>query len=122
SGKDTPPTSAQQFATKIAKKGGGARANVLTAEQRKDIARQAARVRRGYDPDRQPAEKPPVEVPSVPQMPYSMFRGTLKMGDLEMECHVLSDGRRAFTQREMVRVLSAGRESGNLAPYLDRNP
>lgn len=39
-----------------------------------------------------------------------------------MECHVLSDGRRVFTQREMVRVLSRGRESGNLSAYLERNP
>lgn len=27
-----------------------------------------------------------------------------------------------FTQREIVRVLSGGRESGNLARYLERNP
>lgn len=51
-----------------------------------------------------------------------MFRGTLQIGNLEMECHVLSDGRRAFTQREMVRVLTAGRESGNLTAYLKSNP
>lgn len=51
-----------------------------------------------------------------------MFRGNLKIGDMDMECHVLSDGRRVFTQREMVRVLSRGRESGNLSAYLERNP
>lgn len=39
-----------------------------------------------------------------------------------MECHVLSDHRRVLTQREVVRVLSGGRESGNLQRYLDRNP
>lgn len=33
---------------------------------------------------------------------------------MEMECHVLNDLRRVFTQREIVRVLSGGRESGNL--------
>lgn len=51
-------------------------------------------------------------------MPFSMFRGKLTIGDVEMECHVLNNFRRAFTQREMVRVLSpAGRESGNLAGH-----
>ena len=39
-----------------------------------------------------------------------------------MEAHVLSDERRVFTQREVVRVLSNGRESGNLGRYLQRNP
>jgi hypothetical protein len=43
-------------------------------------------------------------------------------GDMEVECHVLSDFRRVFTQREVVRVLSDGRESGNLQRYVQRNP
>jgi hypothetical protein len=55
-------------------------------------------------------------------MPFSMFPGTLTIGDVEMECHVLSNGARVLTQREMVRVLSGGRESGNLQRYLERNP
>jgi hypothetical protein len=47
----------------------------------------------------------------------------LKLGNRELECHVLSDFRRVFTQREVVRALSpTGRESGNLQRYLDRNP
>ena len=44
------------------------------------------------------------------------------MGSMELECHVLSDERRVFTQREVVRVISGGRESGNLTRYLERNP
>jgi hypothetical protein len=55
-------------------------------------------------------------------MPYSMFRGTLTFADMEIECHVLNDGRRVLTQREVVRLLSGGRESGHLARYLERNP
>ena len=41
---------------------------------------------------------------------------------MELESHVLSDLRRVFTQREVVRILSGGRESGNLNRYLERNP
>jgi hypothetical protein len=51
-----------------------------------------------------------------------MFRGTLAIGDVTFECHVLNDHRRVFTQREVVRVISGGRESGNLNRYLQRNP
>ena len=51
-----------------------------------------------------------------------MFRGSVKIGDMDIECHVLSDERRVFTQREVVRILSHGRVSGNLQGYLDNNP
>lgn len=64
----------------------------------------------------------PSTAPSAPAIPHSMLRGTLHIGDIELECHVLNDHRRVLTQREVVRVLSGGRESGNLQRYLDRNP
>jgi hypothetical protein len=51
-----------------------------------------------------------------------MFRGTVKIGAMNVEGHVLNDLRRVLTQREVVRVLSGGRESGNLGRYLSRNP
>ncbi|MGN6223673.1 P63C domain-containing protein [Pseudoxanthomonas sp.] len=63
------------------------------------------------------ADKSNVEV-----MPHSLLRGTLRIGDLELECHVLSDYRRVLTQREIVKAISGGRESGNLRAYFDRNP
>ena len=55
-------------------------------------------------------------------LPFSMFQGIIKFGEIAAECHVLSDLRRVFTQREVVRVISDGRESGNLQRYLARNP
>jgi hypothetical protein len=129
-----------------AAKGGRARANTLTPEERKEIAKRAAEARwkragkaRPTGSAEQERVKPVSEVverqsevtvtpvecdtpPSAAGMPFSMFRGTLKIGDVEMECHVLNNGDRVLTQREMVRVLSGGRESGNLQRYLDRNP
>lgn len=121
-------TPQEQPVTDVAKKGGRARANAQTPAQRREIAQTAARARWGVEQPKPPAKveelssaSPKVAV-AHDGMPYSMFRGTLKIGDLDMECHVLNDGRRAFTQRELVRMLSAGRESGNLAAYLGTNP
>ena len=103
-----------------ATKGGTARANVLTPERRSEIAKKAIAAR-WAKAGKKPAPEKDTEPPTVdptPEMPFSLFRGTLKIGDVEMECHVLNDFRRVLTQREMVRVLSpAGRESGNLAGY-----
>ena len=65
---------------------------------------------------------PVAETPGQPEMPFSMFRGKLKIGELELECHVLNDGRRVMTQGEVVRVLTGGTDSSNLARYVCANP
>jgi hypothetical protein len=112
-----------------ASKGGRARANVLTSEERSEIARQAVRTRwlkAGKLKQPEIAEETVNEKiakeEETSQLPSSWFRGTLEMGDLKLECHVLDDGRRVLTQREVVRAISGGRESGNLSRYLERNP
>jgi hypothetical protein len=105
-----------------AAKGGRARANVLTPTERSEIARRASRARWGGGDDDNSEPPIEVEVSTEGDLPYSMFRGTLQIGDFEVECHVLSDGRRVLTQREMVRVISGGRDSSNLARYLTRHP
>ncbi len=110
--------------SKHAAQGGKARASVLTPEERKEIARSAARARWGdktEETESAQARITPVEA-QKPDIPFSMFRGKLTIGDVELECHVLNDLRRVLTQREVVRVLSGGRESGNLTRYLSRNP
>jgi hypothetical protein len=109
-----------------AEKGGIARANVLTPEQRSEIARKAVTARwakAGKSPV--PEQYSPIQiVPVVAEetIPFSLFQGRLRIGELELECHVLNDYRRVFTQREIVRILTGGRESGNLQRYLDSNP
>jgi hypothetical protein len=108
-----------------AAKGGMARANVLTASERSAIAKNAIATRWAkYKEETFPPQEPHKESAKSAEesLPFSMFRGTIKIGDMDLECHVLSDERRVFTQREVVRVLSGGRESGNLTRYLDRNP
>jgi hypothetical protein len=106
-----------------ASKGGHARANVLTREERRDIARQAvaarwARAGKTVTFEVKPDPELIPDKPSTDGLPFSMLRGTLQIGNVQLECHVLSDTRRVLTQREVVRVITAGRESGNLQAYL----
>lgn len=113
-------------------KGGKARASVLTKEELSEIGRKAVQARwakagklKAATPEPEPAEAVGDQSErSVKhdKMPFSMFRGTLKIGDIGMECHVLSDGRRVFTQTEMVRVLTAGKGSTNLDVHVRGNP
>lgn len=116
-----------------AKRGGEARANTLTQEERSSIARQAARARwQKREPAQERSESAtatPKRVPEIIEdrtrpglMPFSMFKGNLKIADLTIECHVLNDGRRVFTQMEILRVLTGGADTGNLNRYLSRNP
>lgn len=107
-----------------AQKGGRARANVLTKSERSEIARRAALKRWGKDPENQPEPTDELDASEaeVSEPPYSMFPGELEFGGVKLECHVLNTGQRVLTQREMVRVISGGRESGNLTRYLQRNP
>lgn len=115
-----------------AAKGGRARANILTKEERSSIAREAARrrwIKAGTakqiesSPQQSPEAGPDAAlVPFVDEMPYSMLPGVLTIGDIDLEVHVLNNLKRVLTQREVVRVISGGRESGNLGRYLERNP
>jgi hypothetical protein len=121
---------ARELARLGAKKGGRARASVLTPEERREIARKAVTARwerAGKPRDTAPTEELNDEAPATPapgenSLPYSMFRGTLDLGSVSFECHVLSDGRRVLTQSEVVRVLTGGRERGSLGRYMEAQP
>src|SRR5438128_6825881 len=106
---------AQALSKRGAAKGGRARASVLTTEERREIAQKASRARWAKEGKGKPAavaETPGVPTPSAPDdLPFSAFRGTLEMGNLELECHVLSDGRRVMTASEIVRVLRGTRSN-----------
>lgn len=49
------------------------------------------------------------------EAPYS---GIIKLGEFELPCYVLNDGTRVLSQREVVKLISNGRESGSLGQYL----
>ncbi|RIK75059.1 MAG: hypothetical protein DCC68_21935 [Planctomycetota bacterium] len=80
------------------KKGGKARAANLTKEQRSEIARQAAVVRWSGD------EALPIVTHGSPDHP-------LLIGDIQIPCYVLDDGRRVLHQRGMVNAIGMSRGS-----------
>lgn len=131
---DEPKNTAAQRLSKLgASKGGRARASVLTADERREIAKRAVEARwMKAGKARELAAPEPASPAKVPKqqvsssgpetLACSMFSGSLAIGDVTIECHVLDNHRRVLTQKEVVRLISGGRESGNLARYLERNP
>lgn len=72
-------------------KGGHARADVLSAEKRQDIARRAASARWNKD------------------IPTATHEGTFKIGDLELACANLPGGKRIITQATFLRAIGRSR-------------
>ncbi len=84
-------------------KGGIKRAEVLSANERTSIARQAAIVRwqklnQPIDPNR---------------VPEADYQGELEIGEVKIECYVLDDGRRVIHKGGMAKALGLKSEGGN---------
>lgn len=76
--------------------GGLARANSLDPERRSEIAKAAAVAR------------------WAPEMPKATHQGQLDLGELQLDCYVLADGRRLFHKRGMARALGMKSGGGNV--------
>jgi len=127
--------SAESSVSEHAAKGGQARASVLTPEERKSIARTAARARWGSrneqaseSPDQTPKTLAKEEKPdSDSELPIALFPGKLSIGGTQFAVYVLDNGKRVMAQREVVRVLTGQIKGGlerylqsqNLQPYID---
>lgn len=79
-----------------ASKGGLARAKKLTAEERRAISRAAALTRWGQ----------------IPQATHGSPDSPLKIGDIEIPCYVLADGRRVLAQRGLQTGVGMSRSGG----------
>jgi hypothetical protein len=101
-----------------AAKGGAARANVLTPEQRSEIARKAVNARWEKVGKKAPEQVSKPADDGVIAMPVALFPGKLRIGDTDFLCYVLDNGKRVLSQREVVRVLT-GFAKGNLRAYLE---
>jgi hypothetical protein len=107
-----------------ASKGGKARANTMTPEERSEVARNAVRARWAKagklkdNPEKTPQtveNEPPgnsieSKVPLGPDpLPFSLFEGILEIGNAKLPCHVLNNGMRVLTHRGMVSSLGMAR-------------
>src|SRR4051812_34279671 len=101
-------------------KGGRARAQSLTPEERSDIARKAAAAR--WDAAAEEGE----EVGSVEEeiltpnesMPVAIWRGNLNIVGLEVPCYVLDNGVRVIGRTSATELLSGIKGGGALEIYL----
>lgn len=75
-------------------RGGIARRNALTPEQRSEIARKGAMARHR----------------DKTALPRAIKEGVLKLGDVEVRCAVLEDGRRLLTQSDVMVSLGRARQ------------
>jgi hypothetical protein len=74
-------------------RGGFARAQALTPQKRTEIARKAAETRWSDS------------------APSAIHEGTIKLGEIEIPCAVLADGRRVLTQSGFMRALGRARQA-----------
>lgn len=105
---------AKNSISKLAAKGGKARARALTAARRSEIAKQAVETRWRKEG----------KLKVLPVATHGSSDHPLKIGEIELPCYVLADDRRVLVQREMVAGLSmsqgtAGRGTGDrLAKFI----
>jgi P63C domain len=90
--------------SKIGSAGGIARAKKLSDERKREIARNAALARHTPAPE---------AGPSPDGLPRATHQGRMALGDLELDCYVLSDGRRVFHKRGMAKALGLKSAGGN---------
>jgi hypothetical protein len=92
-----------------ASKGGKARAENLSVEERQEIARQAALTRWSQD---------------LPALPQATHVGTIEIGDSQISCAVLENGKRLLTQETfLLAVGRAGKARGDKGSVkLTKNP
>ncbi|MCW5648724.1 MAG: hypothetical protein KIS62_03140 [Ramlibacter sp.] len=88
-------------------KGGAARRDKLSPERRSEIARLAAQKRHSAKPISAGPD------PDNLNLPYATHQGQMTIGDLDLDCYVLSDGRRVFHKRGMAKALGLKSEGGN---------
>lgn len=88
-------------------KGGKARAEALTPEERSESARQAAEARWAERRD----EK------GTPAMPKATHEGILKIGNMDIPCAVLDTGQRVLTQSGFMRALVRARQAKGRGYY-----
>ena len=101
-----------------ASKGGEARAEKLTAEQRSEIARQAVQTRWSKKKGAQSSTSNQELITGEPVLPTASYKGVLNLMDLELPCYVLDNGQRVIGRTAATEMLSGFKYQGDLEGYL----
>jgi hypothetical protein len=102
-------------------RGGYARAEALTPEQRADSARKAA-LARWSKPVEVDVPEPPVDDDEIiapePAMPIARWRGLLNIVGLEVPCYVLDSGEKIIGRTSATELLTGIKGGGALEKYI----
>jgi hypothetical protein len=141
---DKPNRNARALAKMGASKGGKARAEILTPEERSEIARRAVKIRwarekgipfsdeddqqvetvlrQKTDSNTKPRGADTLLVSGEDDKRVSLFKGDVQFGAISVPCHVLNDGSRVIAQREVIKALtSQERPSGSITRIIGAN-
>jgi hypothetical protein len=108
---------AKTLASSGASKGGKVRTELMTPAERKALASKAGKAR--WAKDRVLKETPQVHGPD--ELPVPVVWGVLTLGDLELPCYVLNDGRRLIGRTAATAMLTGIKGGGALEKYLGVN-
>jgi hypothetical protein len=105
-------------------RGGHARAEALTPEERSGIAKRAAQARwskpDATEPDDEVADEGQDDdiLDPIPAMPIARWRGTLNIVGLEVPCYVLDDGQKIIGRTSATELLTGIKGGGALEKYI----
>lgn len=86
-------------------KGGLTRAKNLSSKERSAIAKKAAKARWAKKEERATSDL---------VLPLATHQGKVRIGELDLDCYVLEDGRRVFNKRGMAKALGMKSAGGNV--------
>jgi hypothetical protein len=107
-------------ASRIASKGGKARAQKMTPAQRRENAQKAALARWGKAPDEE--ESGELEILAREDLPVAKYKGTLPLMDLAIPCYVLDTGQRVIGRTSMTEMLTGIKGGGGFEKYIGVSP
>lgn len=102
-------------------KGGFARAEALSPEERAESARKAALARWSRADDDDPLDEPVTDeevLDPVPEMPVARWRGALNIVGLEVPCYVLDTGQKIIGRTSATELLTGIKGGGALEKYI----
>jgi hypothetical protein len=104
-------------------KGGHARAEKLTPDERQESARKAAlarweKVRRERDEEGHPHEAVEESLTPEPSMPVARWRGALNIVGIEVPCYVLDNGEKIIGRTSATELLTGIKGGGALEKYI----